>query len=79
MTLDSDTFFSLTVTNMHDPMALKSAIVNKLGMNVMYLDHYQFYHENGENSGKYLFALEGQDGSTINHTIFFLCRCSFGR
>ncbi|CAO3599343.1 unnamed protein product [Absidia cylindrospora] len=50
VTLDSDTFFSLTVTGMQDPMTLKSAIVKKLGLVTTFLDQYQFYHENGDNS-----------------------------
>lgn len=58
MTLDSDTFFSLTVTGMHDPMTLKAAIVKKLGLASTFLDQYQFYHENGDNSGKHHYTFE---------------------
>ncbi|KAI8079983.1 kinase-like domain-containing protein [Halteromyces radiatus] len=50
VTLDSDTFFSLTVTNITDPIALKMSIVKKLGMTATSLEQYQFYHENGDNS-----------------------------
>ncbi|ORX61370.1 Pkinase-domain-containing protein [Hesseltinella vesiculosa] len=48
VTLDSDIFRSLTVTNIHDPVELKRSIVTKVGMPITPLDQYQFYHENGD-------------------------------
>ncbi|KAI8067172.1 hypothetical protein BC940DRAFT_301453 [Gongronella butleri] len=48
VTLDSDTFRSLTVTNIVDPVELKRCIVVKVGMPMAPLEQYQFFHENGD-------------------------------
>ncbi|KAI9316284.1 hypothetical protein BX666DRAFT_1949117 [Dichotomocladium elegans] len=44
ITADSETFLSLTVTDIHDPADIKRAILDKLNLKG---DHFLYYHENG--------------------------------
>lgn len=40
------------MTNINDSTTLKASIVKKVGMQPNSLDEFQFFHENGDNSGK---------------------------
>lgn len=54
ITADKEIWYSLNVTNMRDPVAIKQHILKRMNYDGD-CDHYQYFHENGLNPGKFFF------------------------
>jgi hypothetical protein len=50
ITADKETWYSLNVTNMRDPVAIKQHILKRMNFNDDF-DSYQYFHENGSDPG----------------------------
>lgn len=51
ITGDKETWYSLNVTNMRDPVAIKQHILQRMNYNTSTPDNYFYFHENGLDPG----------------------------